>query len=142
MNGFFGSFAKKEIIMYNPFKKKKNEKVFELVWSVDPKDAAFEVKPMRLQRDWMDKTNLKYAYRCLPLNIANQHGWAVYPKKEIVVRCKRDDRLIQEDIEFSANPDALGLSHFGYGTLTFAMHFTPRVSEGYSLWIGGALIIS
>lgn len=139
MNGFYGNCVRREKQMkvYNPFRKK-NKKSLELVWAIPPETAPFEVKPMQLQRDWMDKTNLKYAYRCLPLNIANQHGWAIYPKKEIVVRCKRDDRLIQEDIVFDKNPDNLALSHFGYGTLTFSMHFTPRVAEGYSLWIGGA----
>jgi hypothetical protein len=29
-------------------------------------------------RDWMDNTPGKYAYRCLPLTIANQTGWWVY----------------------------------------------------------------
>jgi hypothetical protein len=27
------------------------------------------------RRDWMDETPSKYAYRCLPLTIANQTGW-------------------------------------------------------------------
>jgi len=30
------------------------------------------------QRDWMDSTQNKFAYRCLPLTIANQTGWWVY----------------------------------------------------------------
>lgn len=30
------------------------------------------------QRDWMNDTPNKYAYRCLPLTIANQIGWWVY----------------------------------------------------------------
>jgi len=30
------------------------------------------------QRDWMDETPSKFAYRCLPLTIANQTGWWVY----------------------------------------------------------------
>lgn len=29
------------------------------------------------QRDWMDETPSKFAYRCLPLTIANQTGWWV-----------------------------------------------------------------
>ena len=27
------------------------------------------------QRDWMDATPHRYAYRCLPLTIVNQTGW-------------------------------------------------------------------
>ena len=30
------------------------------------------------RRDWMDETPSKFAYRCLPLTIANQTGWWVY----------------------------------------------------------------
>ena len=30
------------------------------------------------RRDWMDATPNKFAYRCLPLTIANQTGWMVY----------------------------------------------------------------
>jgi len=30
------------------------------------------------QREWMDETHNKFAYRCLPLTIANQTGWWVY----------------------------------------------------------------
>src|SRR3954449_12981067 len=30
------------------------------------------------RRDWMDDTPNKFAYRCLPLTIANQTGWFVY----------------------------------------------------------------
>lgn len=29
------------------------------------------------QRDWMDETPSRFAYRCLPLTIANQTGWVV-----------------------------------------------------------------
>ena len=29
------------------------------------------------KRDWMDDTTSKFAYRCLPLNIANSHGWEI-----------------------------------------------------------------
>ena len=27
--------------------------------------------------DWMEATNQRFAYRCLPLNIANAYGWEV-----------------------------------------------------------------
>jgi hypothetical protein len=34
-----------------------------------------EIHPAPLERDWMEATNPRYAYRCLPLNIANAYGW-------------------------------------------------------------------
>src|SRR5947207_12465604 len=30
-----------------------------------------------VERDWMDRTPNGFAYRCLPLNIANAHGWLI-----------------------------------------------------------------
>jgi hypothetical protein len=43
---------------------------------------CFEVEPGRTvlrpassSRDWMDATPGRYAYRCLPLTMANSHGW-------------------------------------------------------------------
>ena len=35
------------------------------------------IQPAPATRDWMDKTPQSYAYRCLPLNIANAHGWEI-----------------------------------------------------------------
>ena len=37
--------------------------------------AAPEIRPAPLERDWMNATPDRFAYRCLPLNIANAHGW-------------------------------------------------------------------
>jgi len=33
------------------------------------------IRPAPAKRDWMDATPESFAYRCLPLNIANAHGW-------------------------------------------------------------------
>ena len=30
-----------------------------------------------VERGWMDRTQAGFAYRCLPLNIANAHGWLI-----------------------------------------------------------------
>ena len=45
-----------------------------IVWYGEHGPAP-EIRPAPLQRDWMDATPEKYAYRCLPLNIANAQGW-------------------------------------------------------------------
>ncbi len=33
------------------------------------------LRPASANRAWMDATPEAFAYRCLPLNIANAHGW-------------------------------------------------------------------
>jgi hypothetical protein len=35
------------------------------------------IVPAPVERSWMDRTNNGFAYRCLPLNIANAHGWLI-----------------------------------------------------------------
>lgn len=39
--------------------------------------AGFALEPAPHERPWMDATENKFAYRCLPLTIANQAGWIV-----------------------------------------------------------------
>lgn len=39
--------------------------------------TGFALEPAPHERPWMDATNGKFAYRCLPLTIANQAGWVV-----------------------------------------------------------------
>ena len=36
------------------------------------------IRPAPSTRAWMDATPEKYAYRCLPLSIANTHGWEIF----------------------------------------------------------------
>ena len=33
-----------------------------------------DIRPAPLKREWMEASNQRFAYRCLPLNIANGHG--------------------------------------------------------------------
>ena len=35
------------------------------------------IRPAPVKREWMDNTPDSFAYRCLPLNIANAHGWEI-----------------------------------------------------------------
>jgi uncharacterized protein DUF6065 len=36
-----------------------------------------DIRPAPIEREWMDATNQRFAYRCLPVNIANAHGWEI-----------------------------------------------------------------
>lgn len=36
-----------------------------------------DIRPASNRREWMDATPDRYAYRCLPLSIANAHGWVI-----------------------------------------------------------------
>ena len=41
------------------------------------KPDPLTIRPAPLTRPWMDRITDNHAYRCLPLNIANSHGWEV-----------------------------------------------------------------
>jgi hypothetical protein len=93
------------------------------------------IEPGTSQRKWMDDTPSSYAYRCLPLSIANQHGWAVYLKRP--VRCIWNGSAHKSGIEVIDAPDA-AISIFGNGILTFHIHYVIRTPPSYNLYISGA----
>lgn len=98
------------------------------------------IRPAEPTRDWMTNTPESFAYRCLPLNIANSHGW------EILSPCAfdacwtgstgTDGVLIKLAGKNAA--DMVPVSIFGQGVLTFHIAGLFRTSPGWNLWIGGS----
>lgn len=114
-----------------------SEKVIKLI-NLYPDDdrVSISIKQPEVERQWMEGTRDKFAYRCLPLNIANQHGWAVYPKNNITVTWNGKDDL--DAITVIEDQGGLATSAFGHGILTLHLPFLVRTSEDYSLYISGA----
>jgi hypothetical protein len=85
----------------------------------------------------MDATPDRFAYRCLPLNIANQHGWEVLCPVDVTATW--DGGMGKEAIRIvSAGPEGLlPVSHFGSGVLTFHIHCLLRTEPGLNLWVSG-----
>lgn len=109
-------------------------------------DRQVDIRPARNRREWMNKTSGSYAYRCLPLSIANAHGWEV----RCPVTCeaewnggpdKDDLRVLLEDdrkgSEGNENVPAFAESHFGSGILTFNVGGVIRTPPGHDLWVTG-----
>jgi hypothetical protein len=98
------------------------------------------IRPAPARRDWMDATPESFAYRCLPLNIANAHGW------ELLNPCAFDACWTgQTDTgAVTIRPHAEGpvasvaTSLFGQGILTFHIPGIFRTPPGWNLWIGGS----
>ena len=98
------------------------------------------IRPAPATRAWMDETPESFAYRCLPLNIANAHG------REILSPCGfdacwtgstgTDGVLIKLAGEVA--PELAPVSLFGQGFLTFHIAGLFRTSPGWNLWIGGS----
>jgi hypothetical protein len=90
-------------------------------------------------RAWMDATDQRYAYRCLPLLIANQSGWFVLNDQPI--ECLWDGtreasgvRIRQRDPK-AARPSIT--SHFGEGIITWHIPYLFRTPPGYNLLVRG-----
>jgi hypothetical protein len=98
------------------------------------------VRPAPATRAWMDNTPESFAYRCLPLNIANAHGW------EMLSPCSFDavwdgqasPEAVTIRPEPGAAPDRVPVSLFGQGLVTFHIEGILRTPPGWNLWVGGS----
>lgn len=93
------------------------------------------------QRDWMDATPNRHAYRCLPLTIANQAGWWVRNPVGFVARWQGSAAPGSIDFRFDVAGDYWSSwinSQFGEGIITWNTPFLFRTRpEGSRLLICG-----
>ncbi len=98
------------------------------------------IRPAPATRRWMDETSESFAYRCLPLNIANAHGWEVLNPCAFSAiwngEAGPDSIIISGDA--GADPARLPVSLFGHGVITFHIEGIIRTPPGWNLWVGGS----
>jgi hypothetical protein len=112
-----------------------------------------------VDRAWMDATDQHFAYRCLPLAIANQAGWLIHNPTAFTAWWDGGQRIESLQVNFGAAPvspwsfsidsntmagegaaapgDRRITSHFGSGVLTFSIPFLFRTPPGINLWVKG-----
>ena len=98
------------------------------------------IRPAEPTRPWMDDTPESFAYRCLPLNIANAHGW------EILSPCAfeacwtggQGTESVHLRISPDTPPELRPVSIFGQGVVTFHIAGLFRTEPGWNLWVGGS----
>lgn len=96
------------------------------------------IRPAPAQRDWMDRTPLRFAYRCLPLVIANSHGWELLVDRPFSAFWTGGSAAEDVQVYFPGEVGSeLASSHFGSGVLTFRVGYLFETEEGYNLWITG-----
>jgi hypothetical protein len=87
----------------------------------------------------MDATDDRYAYRCLPLLIANQAGWFVLNDQPFA--CCWDGTKSQAGVKIrriGGKPSPTSVtSHFGEGIITFHIPYLFRTPPGYNLLVRG-----
>jgi hypothetical protein len=98
-----------------------------------------EIRPAPFERDWMDATGERFAYRCLPLNIANAHGWELLCPSGFTAGWTGGTSLDSILIGADQGTVAPAVSHFGYGVLTFHVNFLFRTPPGFDLMAQGPI---
>ena len=123
-----------DISNYDPDIFDENRKVLIAQQLYSPSE---EIVPASSKRDWMDNTNVKFAYRCLPLKIANELGWCITTPYNIRARWNGGPWGEDTEVEVEGDTNHFCSSHFGYGVLTFGFRTLFRTSVGHCLYVKG-----
>lgn len=110
-----------------------------ICYALEPDPPAIE--PARAARDWMDATDQRFAYRCIPLSIANASGWEVLSPVSFVATWTggaATSSLSIRALDDRQRTERLVTSHFGHGVLTFHTGYLFRTSPGWGLWVRGS----
>lgn len=108
-----------------------------MVCYTTPQTSIKTIRPAEKRRAWMDATGERFAYRCLPLTIANSHGWEMLCERgfDVVWDGSPGSNGIAVTAHDGGPPPARG--HFGSGIVTIGPHVIIRTPPGYNLWVGG-----
>jgi hypothetical protein len=95
------------------------------------------IRPASAERQWMDESDQRFAYRCLPLNIANTYGWEILCTAGFSAIW--DGHASKDAITIKPTSDAppQSVSHFGTGVLTFHVPCLFRTDPGTDLYVTG-----
>jgi hypothetical protein len=102
---------------------------------------APDIRPGRAERGWMNETNERYAYRCLPLSIANASGWELLMPASIEASWDggaAKESIILKSLSGEAADSQIASSHFGHGILTFHTGYILRTDPGWGILCRGA----
>ena len=93
------------------------------------------------QREWMENTPLKFAYRCLPLTIANQTGWWIYNPVGFTAIWNGQPTVGSVQFVFDSDPGTWSTwinDQFGRGIMTWNVPFLFRTKPmGTRLLVSG-----
>jgi len=103
-------------------------------------DDAAPLRAARRTRKWMDETDQQFAYRCLPMVVANQYGWEILSTHHIRASWDGTSRADGLHVENLYGDGKLhGHSHFGAGILSFLIPFLFKTPKGWDLMVRGPM---
>jgi Family of unknown function (DUF6065) len=100
------------------------------------------LRPASPTRAWMDRIPDRHAYRCLPLDIANAHGWEIAAGCAIEIAWdggRHAFSLKVRALDGYAHVDRFASSHFAFGIVTFHLTYLFRTEPGWNLFATGPL---
>src|SRR5689334_10019929 len=104
-----------------------------ICYETSPERVA--LRPAPRWRSWMEGTP---AYHCLPLVIANLHGWEMLCPFGFEVVWNGGNSVGDLQLRCDAvEPKELVVSNFGFGILSFNPSVVMRTPPGVNLWVTG-----
>jgi hypothetical protein len=100
---------------------------------------TLDIRPAPVERPWMDDTDNRYAYRCLPLTIANAHGWEILCAAGFSAIWTGGRGIDAVTVTPDVGAPAVSLSHFGHGVLTFHVPCLFQTEPGFDLMATGPI---
>jgi hypothetical protein len=100
---------------------------------------TIDIRPAPVDRDWMDKIDQRFAYRCLPLSIANAYGWEILCAAGFTAVWDGGRALDAVKVITDKGNIAPALGHFGFGVLTFHVPCLFRTEVGFDLMVSGPI---
>jgi uncharacterized protein DUF6065 len=100
---------------------------------------TIDIEPAPLERDWMNATAQRFAYRCLPLNMANTYGWEILCDAGLTATWNGGKAVDAIAIEVDGRGPSLASSHFGHGILTFSVTCLFATAPGFDLMVQGPI---
>jgi hypothetical protein len=100
--------------------------------------------PCTQERAWMDVFTDRHAYRCLPLSIANTHGWELLVPGAFEVEWNGGPQIADLTVRaLEPFPDGFPFEHFAMsnfarGVVTFHTGYLFRTPPGWNLLTTGA----
>lgn len=97
------------------------------------------IRPAPVERDWMESSQERFAYRCLPLNIANAYGWEILLPNGFQASWNGKPDAKGVEVYYDMGLQAPVIGHFGHGVLTFHVTCLFRTAPGYDLMVQGPI---
>lgn len=100
--------------------------------------AEMKIEAAPPSRSWMNNSYERFAYRCLPMLLANQAGWFILNSHDFHARWDGTDGLSGVNILYlDGTPPFPATSMFGLGIVTFTIPYLFRTPPGYNLLARG-----